>query len=336
MTRTGLVCSAALGIALFFCTPCLANEKDKRAGFARPDHTPHPAGNRWSEARESLGRTLFFDPRLSRSGIISCATCHNPGFDYGDGLPRAVGEGMRTLGRRSPTLLNLAWAPALFWDGRADTLEDQAMGPIASPDEMNLTIEEMVARVRGLEGYAKLFARAYPNEPLDSATIAKAIANFERTLVSTQAPFDRFVEGDTAAISAEARRGFEVFTGEARCAECHSGWRLTDDSFHDIGLPGTDRGRGEHFAQIEVMQFAFKTPTLRNVDRRAPYMHDGSLQSLEEVVDHYDTGGKIRRPSLSPEMVPLKLSTADKRALLAFMRTLTSPVNPQPIPKLPR
>jgi len=306
-----------------------------RADFQRPESVPHPADNAWSEERHVLGKTLFFDPRLSRSEIMSCATCHNPGFDYADGLARGVGEGMRSLDRRTPTLLNLAWAPALFWDGRAETLEEQALLPVVSPVEMNLPLEEMVTRIQGIEGYKELFESAYPNEEIDAETIARAIAVYERTLVSTNAPFDDFVKGDDDAIDERARRGFALFSTKAQCVECHSGWRFTDDSFHDIGVAGTDKGRGAHIP-LDSVQFAFKTPTLRNVTRRGPFMHDGSVETLRDVLDLYDEGGHVKRPSLSPLIQPLSLTEDEKLDLLAFLSTLTSPPSPEHTPQLPR
>jgi cytochrome c peroxidase len=321
-------------------TPATASEGLAARTFAskyeRPASIPHPEDNGFTPAREALGRVLFFDPRLSRSGWISCASCHNPGLAWGDGLPRAIGDGMKTLGRRTPTILNLAWADAMFWDGRADTLEAQALGPIAAPGEMNMPIDKMVGLVAAIPGYREMFERAYPGEAIGPATVAKAIATFERRVVSGSAPFDRWVAGEEDAISEDAQRGFMLFNTKARCEKCHSGWRFTDDSFHDIGVPGTDLGRGAHLAGIDVMQYAFKTPTLRNVDRRAPYLHDGSAATLEDIVDFYDRGGLVARASLSPELKPLGLNAGEKRELVAFLRTLTSEDAPVTVPALPR
>jgi cytochrome c peroxidase len=304
--------------------------------YARPKSIMYPAENGYSAERELLGKTLFFDPRLSGSNWISCATCHNPALSWGDGLPKAIGHGMQVLGRRTPTILNLAWSPALFWDGRAASLEEQALGPIAAPGEMNMPLEQMVGKIRALPGYRSMFDKAYPNETIDEKTIAKAIANFERTIVSGKAPFDRWVEGDASAMSTEAKRGFALFNGKANCAKCHSGWRFTDDSFHDIGIAGSDPGRGKLFQTVVAMQHGFKTPSLRNVERRAPYMHDGSEASLEEVVELYAAGGRVKRPSLSAEIRPLNLTDQDKRDLVAFLKTLTSADRSVEIPTLPR
>jgi cytochrome c peroxidase len=310
-----------------------------RAGveeFQRPAAIPEPDDNASSEVRTALGMRLFFDPRLSASGIVSCGTCHNPGFDWGDGLPRAVGHQMKTLARRTPTILNVAWAELLFWDGRAETLEEQALGPIASPDEMAMDLAQMVRTIDDIEGYRSWFARAYPDEPLSKETVAKAIAAFERTVVSGTAPFDEWVAGDEEAIPPAARRGFQLFVGKAQCSTCHAGWRFTDDSFHDIGTETDDEGRGKLFEGVTPLRHAFKTPTLRNVDRRGPYMHNGSERMLSDVVELYDAGGRVKRPSLSEEIRPLALADDEKRDLLAFLATLTSDDPAPAIPALPR
>jgi cytochrome c peroxidase len=304
--------------------------------YQRPARVPFPEDNAPTAARETLGRALFFDPRLSGSNWISCASCHNPGLSWGDALPRAIGHGMQTLGRRTPTILNLAWADAMFWDGRADSLEAQALGPIEAEGEMNLPLAELAGKLSAIEGYRTLFAAAYPGEPIAPPTIAKAIATFERAVVSADAPFDRWVRGDEDAISTDAKRGFVLFNTKARCALCHAGWRFTNDSFHDIGVVTSDAGRGSMLPGIPVMQHAFKTPTLRDVARRAPFMHNGSVATLEEVVELYDRGGLVKRPSLSPDLKPLGLTTAEKRELTAFLRTLTSPEQPVLLPALPR
>ncbi len=291
-----------------------------KALYRRPPAVPYPAGNTRTPAREQLGRALFFDPRLSGSGAMSCATCHNPGLSWGDGLPLAIGDGQQPLDRRTPTILNLAWAPALFWDGRAESLEEQALGPIGSTKEMNLDLADMVARLRGIEGYRDLFAAAYPGEPIAPETVAKALATFQRGVVSGQAPFDRWIAGDERAISGAAVRGFVLFNEKARCSTCHTGWRFTDDGFYDIGVADDDIGRGKVLPDIALAHFAFKTPTLRNVATRAPYLHNGSAATLEDVIELYDRGGVAHRPSLSPEIKALALTPSEKKDLVAFLR----------------
>jgi cytochrome c peroxidase len=313
--------------------PALAKLKSQ---YRRPATVPYPADNARTPAREQLGRSLFFDPRLSRSSAMSCASCHNPGFSWGDGLALGVGDGMRPLDRRTPTILNLAWAPALFWDGRAESLEEQALGPIASNREMNLDVETMINRLQGIQGYRELFASAYPGEPISAQTVGKALANFQRSVISGEAPFDRWIAGDQRALKADAVRGFVLFNGKARCSTCHTGWRFTDDGFYDIGVAGDDIGRGRILPAIALARNAFKTPTLRNVGARAPYLHNGSATTLDEVIDLYDRGGLAHRPSLSPEIKALGLTPGEKKDLVAFLLTLTSQDVEARIPALPR
>lgn len=306
-----------------------------RKEFLRPEGIPFPEDNRYSRARADLGKALFFDPRLSANGTIACASCHRPQFSWTDSAPTSTGVPGMPLGRRSPTILNLAWAEALFWDGRATTLEEQALGPIEAGAEMGMPLDKLVATLKRMPGYVKLFEQAYPGEGVSRAAIGKAIANFERTIVSGLAPFDEWVLGDESAISESAKIGFDLFNDKARCVKCHSGWNFTDDSFHDLGFEREDRGRGKLLAQIEAAQFAFKTPTLRNVALRAPYFHDGSLRTLEEVIEHYDSGKWLKRPSLSEELRKLDLTEAEKRHLLDFLKTLTGADEPIALPMLP-
>jgi cytochrome c peroxidase len=239
------------------------------------------------------------------------------------------------LGRHTPTILNVAYGEPYFWDGRAATLEDQAKGPLTSAKEMDMPAELAVARLVSIPGYLQAFDRAFPGEPVSIDTIAAAIASYERTVVSNSAPFDRWVAGDDGAISAAAKRGFALFNGKANCAVCHAGWRMTDDGFHDIGMNDADRGRAAVAPGIVQLEFAFKTPTLRNINQRAPYMHDGSLPTLAAVIDHYDHGF-VNRPSLDPQMHALGLSAAEKTDLIAFLNTLTSVDAPAVVPVLPQ
>jgi cytochrome c peroxidase len=303
--------------------------------YARQSEIPFPADNLFSKEKELLGRTLFFDPRLSGSGWISCATCHNPGFAWGDGLATATGAGMKKLSRHTPTILNLAWTELLFWDGRAKSLEEQSLGPMDSPAEMNLGLKSLAPTVRAIPGYRSLFTAAFPSEPIDERTVAKAIATFERVVVSGIAPFDRWLSGDENAISADAKSGFDLFNGKAACSKCHSEWNFSDGGFHDTGIGGTDPGRAKHL-NLPSMQHAFKTSSLRNIDRRAPYMHDGSLASLDQVLDFYNKGGEVRRPSLALEIVPLHLTASEKREVVEFLKTLTSSDELTQVPILPR
>lgn len=303
--------------------------------YRRPNVIPYPKSNPYSLPKAELGRHLFFDPRLSRTSSVSCASCHNPGFDWADGQARGVGVTGVPLPRRTPTILNAAWLTALMWDGRATTLEDQAALPITAEHEMGLALDDVVKRIKDIPGYGPLFAAAFPGEEIDPGNVLAALATYERTLVSQESAFDRWIEGDESAISQEAKRGFIVFNGAGRCSKCHSSWRFTDDSFHDIGLDSQDLGRGE-FAppSVVIMRHAFKTPTLRDLRLSGPYMHDGSMKTLDEVISHYEKGGKAR-PSLSPEMKPIKLSKEERNDLVAYLKTLQGPPLPVQVLRLP-
>jgi cytochrome c peroxidase len=302
--------------------------------YLRPDQIPFPADNPYSDAKADLGSLLFFDPRLSANGSMSCATCHNPSLGWQDGQKAAIGVHGNALARSTPTILDLAWAGPLMWDGRRDELEDQVSGPITAPTEMDGSVTQAVQLVSSLPVYRRLYARAYGKAPVSFDRLAQAISTFERTEVSNRSPFDRWIDGETNILSAPARRGFELFNGRANCAACHSGWRFTDDGFHDIGLPDGDLGRGRIVTDESILQHAFKTPTLRNVAQRAPYMHNGSLPALRAVIEHYNAGF-VERASLSPDVKPLGLSSQDVDDLVAFLSTLTSNDDAVTVPSLP-
>jgi cytochrome c peroxidase len=303
--------------------------------YKRPTTIPFPKENPYTPEKAALGKKLYFDTRLSVSMAQSCASCHSPGFGWGDGLAVGVGHGMAKLGRHSPTIVNAAWGEIFMWDGRLATLEEQALGPIQAAGEMNMPLEQLMSRLTSIPEYKPLFAAAFPSEGMNVKTLAKAIATYERTVVSERAPFDAWIEGDEKAISEDAKRGFAVFNGKAMCSACHEGWNFTNDGFQDIGLPSKDIGRGEFVPGVVKMQHAFKTPGLREIARRSPYMHDGSLDTLEAVVEHYNQGG-VDRPSRSDLMKPLDLTAQEKADLVAFMKTLTSNLSPTAVPVLPR
>ena len=292
-----------------------------RAKYQRPAEIPFPEGNPYSEAKSKLGRILFFDPLLSGSRERSCASCHNPTLSWADGLPLAIGEKKMPL--HTPTLLNVAWTPRLGWTGHFRSLEAVAFGPITSPGNMNLPEKELIKRLSEIPGYVSAFHTAFGDGTITRRNIELALATFQRSIVSGEAPFDRWIKGDEGAISEAAKRGFDLFNGKAHCASCHSGWAFTNSSFHDIGTAkGDDIGRGKLFPTSVKLRYAFKTPTLRDIARRAPYMHNGSETTLEEVIDLYDKGG-IDRPSRSVLIFPLHLSQSEKGDLIAFLRTLT-------------
>ncbi|MBI3515715.1 MAG: c-type cytochrome [Proteobacteria bacterium] len=305
-----------------------------KALYARPLATPFPSDNPYSAAKAQLGERLFFDPRLSGDDNIACASCHNPSLSWGDGLPRGIGHAMNVLPRRTPTVLNAAWVAPLMWDGRNATLEEQAVGPMAAPGEMNQDLDRLAAKLTAIASYRDAFAGAFPGEGVTLGTIAKALATYERTIVSGTAPFDRWIAGDEAAIPPSAKRGFALFNTKANCATCHAGWNFTDNGFHDIGLPDADRGRAE-ILDLPSMEHGFKTPTLRDVARRDPYMHDGSLPTLAAVIEHYRIGG-TQRPSLAEEIKPLALTEPETRDLIDFLATLTADGQAAPTPAVGR
>lgn len=295
-----------------------------RASYRRPPAIPFPEHNPYSAPKTALGKTLFFDPLLSRSGTVSCATCHNPSLSWGDGLARAVGEDPNGLPLRAPTLIDVAFNEPLGWDGKFRDIESVTFGPITGRANMNMTESELIDRLSTSPAYVDAFASAYGDGAITRPRIEAALATFERTIVADESPFDRWIMGDEAAISAAAKRGFDIFNGKARCSNCHNGPSFTDGSFQDIGTAKDDDiGRGRLFPSSQKLRYTFKTPTLRNVAQRAPYMHDGSVATLEEVIELYDKGG-IDRPSRSPSIRPLLLTATDKADLIAFLQTLSA------------
>jgi cytochrome c peroxidase len=293
--------------------------------YRRPG--PLPVGNK---ALVDLGRDLFFDPRISASGKTACASCHFPelGYVVADAFP--LNDSGKPTSRKSQPLIGLGHtgnAP-VGWDGRSPTLEAQAKASVATGSmSMRETatpvkVEAIEERIRSVPDYVTKFGVALPGKSIDLDGIAQAVAAFERTLEPGIAPFDRWVAGDEAAISEQAKRGFALFAGKAGCAACHSGWRFTDDNFHDIGTTTTDQGRGRE-TKDATQNFAFKTPTLRSVALRAPYMHNASIKTLADVVRHYESGG-IARESRSPMLTPVHLTEAERLDLVSFMETLTA------------
>jgi len=324
-------------IFLLATGPAKADNRSEqlREAYKRPESIPFPANNPYSGTKATLGKMLFFDPRLSQAKNMTCASCHNPSFGWEAPLSKPVGALAQPLKRHAPTLLNMAWSgDALFWDGRAPSLEEQARGPIETPAEMNIPLSEVVERLNGITEYRYWFDKAFPVEGLTSETVLHAIATYERTIVSTESPFDRWVNGDDTALDESEKRGFQLFNGKAGCSRCHSGWNFTDNRFHDIGLPDIeDKGRYEVTGEVKD-QFSFKTPGLRNITQRAPYMHDGSLPNLESVIAHYLSGG-VRRNSISPLMRPVPLNASERDDLIAFLKSLTGPDMVVSLPNLP-
>lgn len=345
--------SGALAL-MFMTVSCVSNEtrnsdSDKmvfKAGHGSlqkwllPDEAPYPKGNKPNEDRISLGKKLFFDPRLSGDGNMSCATCHNPSLGWSDGQKTAKGVKSKVLGRASPTIINTAFNSIQMWDGRKKSLEDQAMGPMEATVEMNMDTKKLFRWLKSNKEYTKLFAKAYPGEKIAAPTVSKAIATYERTgtAISNNSNFDRWVKGDEDAMTAQQVRGFKLFAGKAKCIACHSAPNFTDNGFHNLGLASWGKKRPDmgRYSQrpLKLMKGAFKTPTLREITRTAPYFHDGSAKTLKQVVKHYAKGGVVKT-NLSPNMEKIKLTKSEIDDVVMFMHALSSPYVAVELPELP-
>lgn len=286
-----------------------------------------PDSNPLSPEKAALGRRLFFDPVLSRDSSVACASCHRPELGFADSVRLSPGLDGRTGHRNTPTLLNRAYGRAFFWDGRSRSLEETVLRPITNANEMDLALEDAVARLRSDPSYVAAFVRAFDGPP-DTSMLSFALASYVRTLRSGGSPADRHALGDDGALSPAAIRGRAIFAGRGNCAVCHIGPVFTDEGFHNtgVGWGGGDAGRYDHTGNAED-RGRFKTPTLRDVATTAPYMHDGSLRTLRDVVEFYDRGGGPN-PYLDPEIRPLDLSAAEQRDLVKFLRALTGRRSP--------
>jgi cytochrome c peroxidase len=285
--------------------------------------------------RVRLGRWLFYDKRLSGDGTVACATCHRPEHAFSEPTPVSAGIRGQKGGRKAPTFVNQAVAlyPHFFWDGRAGSLEEQALGPIANPIEMGATHASMIETLGKVPAYGPYFEGAFGSPGITKERVAKAIADYERTRMSGNSPWDRWrYERDQTAVSDQVKQGHDLFNGKASCGQCHLGNNFTDMQFHNLGVgwnPETktfkDEGRWAVTRNAaeprEADRGAFKTPTLREVTKHAPYMHDGSLATLREVVEFYNRGG-VKNPWLDPKIKPLELTAEEIDALVAFMQAL--------------
>ncbi len=339
----------AMGSALLMGLPALLIAGDFDSGMivvdgvSVPDIAPLPAfvptppSNLGYVQKVELGRQLYFDTRLSKNNSVSCAFCHNPGTGFADARQFSIGAFGTSGGRQAPTVYNTGFLPLQFWDGRAGSLEEQAVGPIHNPIEMAETHEAVVPKIAKIAGYQKQFQLTFGGAP-SLQHIAEAIAAFERTIVSQNSSFDKFVLGDGKAMEEPAVRGMTLFKGKARCILCHNGPNFTDNQFHNVGVPQVgplkdDPGRFV-VTRLERDRGAFKTPTLRSIVETAPYMHDGVFKTLEEVVDFKNEGGGAN-PNLSPLMKPLHLTAEEKADLIAFLKALTGEPLKITVPKLP-
>lgn len=295
---------------------------------------PIPADNPPTAETIALGRRLYYDPQLSVDGTISCASCHAPQFAFSDERKVSVGVGGKTGTRHAPTVINSAYSSLQFWDGRASSLEEQAKGPIANPVEMAHTLDAAVARLQADARYRELFKKSWGTDRITIDLVAKSIASFERTVIAGASPFDRFYFGhDKKALSAAARRGFNLFTDpkKANCAVCHTIGKtdalFTDNKFHNLGIGADTRGQLNDLGRYAITKNeadmgCFKTPTLRNLANRAPFMHDGSFPSVKDALAHYIGGGNMN-DHLDKEIHALDFLTFDERDdLLQFLDSL--------------
>ena len=294
---------------------------------------PIPPGNPQTTGKILLGKQLYFDTRLSKDNTISCATCHDPAKGWSDAGPTSAGIKGQRGGRRSPPVSNAAYLPLQFWDGRAPSLEEQAKGPIQNPVEMGNTHDAMLRTVNDISGYVAEFKAVFGSGPMTVDQVADAIAAFERTVVTTDSPFDRYVRGSEDALTEQEKWGLEIFNGKGHCTSCHWGSNFTDGRFHNIGVKEKDPAKPD-LGRFEITKDphdrgAFKTPTVRDAALRAPYLHDGSETSLDSVVEFYNRGGDTDDPNLDPLIVPLGLSATEKSALVAFMKRAMVSLNPE-------
>lgn len=336
---------SSISLTLSFALPAYGADysmvptpEDKK--WLLPESPPYPADNAPSKSRVELGKMLFFDPRLSGAANMSCATCHNPSLGWSDGLPTAKGVKSQVLGRATPTVINTAYNSIQMWDGRKKNLEQQATGPLESPAEMAMDMNKLVSFLNSSQGYKAKFQEAYPGEPIDTKAVSKAIASFERTVISRNSPFDQWLRGDAKAMTASQIRGFRLFADQSKgnCTACHHAPNFTDNGFHNLGLASYDaeKDAGRYsIVKHTSLKGAFKTPTLRNVADTAPYFHDGSARTLTEVMDHYNRGG-VSKTDLSGLIRPLNLSPQEVADIVAFMQALSSKQEPITLPVLPQ
>ena len=304
-----------------------------------PEEVIAPKENPVTPAKVELGKMLFFDPRLSGNDHWACSTCHNPSLGFSDGMARSLGFGDETeLGRHAPTILNIAYNTTQFWDGRAATLEEQAMAPIQAAREMNSIPKDLEKKINAIPEYKDRFMKVF-GEPATLPNIGKAIATFERTLVTRDSAFDRYMKGDKNALTTQEKRGLILFISKAACTQCHNGINFTDNQFHSLGLPQVgplkeDLGRFG-ITKNERDRRAFKTPTLRNVSLTPPFMHNGIFKTLEEVMDFYNKGGGDD-PNKSEKILKLNLTDQEKEDLIAFLKSLTGNLPIISYPQLPQ
>ena len=320
--------SVWLRTAALAAVPFLIQAQPKPAAFTVPRGLPPifwPKDNPYSPAKAELGRLLYFEKRISADGVLSCASCHHPSKGFTDQSAVSTGVKGQKGGVSAPTVINRAYGMMQFWDGRSPSLEAQAIGPMANPIEMGSTHPVVVETLKNIPGYRTRFKAVFGTDDFTLDHVAMAIATFERTVLSGNAPYDKHKLGNKAAMNASQIRGMNVFFNKAKCDQCHEGASFTLNAFHNLGI-GQDKADphpGRFAVSIKAEDFgAFKTPTLREIEHTFPYMHDGSLKTLEEVVDFYDKGG-IPNKNLDERIKKLNLTAQDKTDLVAFMKALS-------------
>lgn len=343
------VITAIVGITIFF----LLNETNKNAQATAQDKTvkrtlsdkelqsyfqtlgpiPVPKNNPQTDVKIELGKMLFVDERLSGNNKMSCLSCHTSYLGYTDNLTKSLGTNDVMLSRNTPTIINSAYSTSQFWDGRAKTLEEQAVGPITSEKEMNQNIEQLEQEIQNIPGYKPYFDEAFDGE-ITIDTITKAIAAYQRTVIVDNTKFDQYIAGDNEALSEQEKWGMELFVGKGACITCHAGSNFTDNNFHNVGVNSGDNGLASITNKPEDTG-KFKTPTLRGIVHTSPYLHDGSEVTLRDVIDFYNRGGN-GDPNTSPLIKPLGLTLAEKEALVAFMRAISGTPPTLEIPTLPK
>lgn len=283
---------------------------------------PVPEHNPITAEKVALGERLFFDPILSRDRTVSCASCHDPDLAFADPRALSVGVEGRVGARNSPSLVNVAYQRLFFWDGGSRSLEGQVLGPLEDANEMDISLDTVLTRLRQEASYAQEFEEVFGEGPT-IPTLTQAVAAFQRTLLSGGSPYDRFLHDDPAALTSAQQRGLVLFEGKAGCFTCHNGVRLTDDSFRNNGLAFANADSGRARITFQAADFgAFKVPSLRNVALTAPYMHDGRLATLATVVAHYNQGGTGAR-NQDAAIQPLALTAEEQADLVAFLQALT-------------
>ena len=316
---------ARLRLSLLLALPLLSlpGQAEEKTLEPLPAVAPAPDDNPTTEERVALGRRLFFEPLLSGDNSMSCATCHAPEKGFGDGVSLGKGAGGRELARNSQTVLNTGFFSSLFWDGRAASLEEQALGPITSPDEMAQDVDELVDELAAIPSYVAEFKRVFGRE-VNVDDIARALAAYQRKLITLNSPFDRYLAGDEDALSPAAKQGLALFRGDADCIRCHNGPLLSDGKFYRVGVNNTDVGRAA-VTNDPKDRYRFRTPTLRNVAETGPYMHDGSMETLFDVVEFYYR----RVPQSGPEGTTLDIesllwqSYSEIDLIVAFLESLS-------------